>query len=242
MKRTILITAFAFIAGSLAAADARDEVKAAAKKLAEKGNYSWKSNVESPGGGGGGGGKNKGRGFGTGPSEGKFDKGVMLITTTRGENTTEAVLKDGKGAIKTQDGWQSLAELAQGDAQNVMRFVALRYRNQKAPAADVEDLAGKTKELKKSDDGYSGDLTEDGAKSLLSFGGGGGKAPSISNPKGSVTFWVKDGIISKYQIKVEGSMSFNGNDININRTTTVEIKDIGSTKIEIPEGAKNKIS
>jgi hypothetical protein len=42
--------------------------------------------------------------------------------------------------------------------------------------------------------------------------------PEIIGAKGAVKFWVKD------------------------RTTTIEIKDIGSTKVEVPGGAKKKVS
>src|SRR5439155_13884138 len=97
---------------------------------------------------------------------------------------------------------------------------------------------------KKDGDAYSGDLTEDGAKSLLTFGGrgGGGNAPEISGAKGAVKFWVKDGVLSKYEFKVQGKVSFNGNDRDIDRTTTVEIKDVGTTKVNVPEEAKKKLS
>jgi hypothetical protein len=37
-------------------------------------------------------------------------------------------------------------------------------------------------------------------------------------------------------------MSFNGNDMDVDRTTTVEIKDVGTTKITVPEEASKKLS
>jgi hypothetical protein len=37
-------------------------------------------------------------------------------------------------------------------------------------------------------------------------------------------------------------MTFNGEDRDIDRTTTTEFKDIGTTKIEVPEAAKKKLS
>ena len=75
------------------------------------------------------------------------------------------------------------------------------------------------------------------------FGGrGGANAPEISGAKGSVKFWVKDGLLSKYEIKVQGKVTVNGNDREVDRTTKIEIKDIGSTKIEVPEDAKKKLS
>ena len=37
-------------------------------------------------------------------------------------------------------------------------------------------------------------------------------------------------------------MNRNGDDVDVDRTTTVEIKDVGTTKITVPEEAKNKMS
>jgi hypothetical protein len=37
-------------------------------------------------------------------------------------------------------------------------------------------------------------------------------------------------------------MEFNNNEVKINRTTTVEIKDVGTTKVQVPEEAKKKLS
>jgi hypothetical protein len=36
-------------------------------------------------------------------------------------------------------------------------------------------------------------------------------------------------------------VSFNGNDRDVDRTTTVEIKNVNSTKIEVPDEAKKKL-
>ena len=117
------------------------------------------------------------------------------------------------------------------------------------PAAEATALLGGIKELKAADGVISGDLTKEAvAARLFPFGGGrrggagGGEAPPPpENAKGSVKFWVKDGSLAKYQYNVQGTMSFGGNDIEINRTTTVEIKDVGTTKVEVPEEAKKKL-
>jgi len=247
MKRNILLGAVLLCATSLVAADAASEVKAAAKKLSEKGNYSWKSNSESAGGGGGGGGGNRGGG----PTEGKTDAGTIQLSMTRGENTTEAVVKGDKGAIKTQEGWQSLSQAAEaaggggggGGGRGGGAFLARSLQNYKAPAAEAEELASKATGLKKDGDAYAGELPAEAVKGLLSRGRrAGGDAPEISGAKGNVKFWLKDGALSKYQFNVKGTMSFNGNDREIDRTTTVEIKDVGTTKLTVPEEAKKKLS
>jgi len=236
MKRNILFGSLALLAGSLLAADSspKDDVINAAKKLADQPNYSWKETVENA----------SGRGFG-GPSEGKTEKdGCTWVSRTMRNNTVEFVLQGGKAAIKSDAGWQSQAEAtADSDQPGPGMFIARMVQNFKAPAAQAQDLAGQTGELKKEGEAYTGDLTEDGAKAFLTFGRrGGGEGPSVSNAKGSVKFWVKDGVLSKYELKVKGTVSFNGNERDVDRTTTVEIKDIGTTKLTVPEEAKKKLS
>ena len=167
-----------------------------------------------------------------------------MLKMTRGENTTEAVVKGKKGAIKTEDGWVSLETAAEGDGQNPTRFIARRLQTFKAPAEEAQELAGKVKELKKEDDAWSGELTEAGVKEIFARGPRrqGADAPNPSDAKGNVKFWTKDGVLTKYQYNVQGTMEFNNNEVKVNRTTTVEVKDVGKTKVEVPEEAKKKLS
>jgi hypothetical protein len=232
MKTNLVISSLALFAGSLLAADPKETVIDAAKKLADADNYSWKQSTENAGGGG----------FGGGASEGKTQKGgYTWLSMTMRDNTIQVVKKGEKGAIKGEEGWRSLAEASSGD-RGPGTFMARRMQNFKAPAVQAEELAGKVKDLKQDGDVYAGDLTEEGAKSLLTFGGrGGGNGPDISGAKGSAKFWVKDGLLTKYETKVKGNVSFNGNDRDVDRTTTVEIKDIGSTKIAVPDEAQKKL-
>ena len=87
----IRILTTAFLAATLTsalAADAKEEVTKAAKALVEKGNYSWKTTVVSPG-----------SQFNTGPTQGKADKDVMYVTMTFRDNETEAYIKGDKGGL-----------------------------------------------------------------------------------------------------------------------------------------------
>ena len=244
MIRRILFSTIAVVAGSslVAVAAPKDEVTDAAKKLADAPNYSWRSNTESAGG--------QGNRFG-GPTEGKTEKdGFTHLTMTRGERTIEVVRKGDKGAVNTDEGWQSFEELqqsAEGSGQGRGRFMGRMLRNFKAPAQEAQDLAAKSKEITKSGDAYQAELTEEGVKELLTFRGGrGGQSgdgpPPPTNTKGTAKFWLKDGQLAKYEYNVKGTMSFNGNDFDIDRTTAVEIKDVGSTKVEVPADAKGKVS
>lgn len=236
MKTNLLSCLIILLTSSLLAADShpKDEVKAAAAALGNQTNYSWHATVEVAGGGR----------FG-GPTDGKAEKGgCTWLSMTRGDNTIEAVLKGGKGAIKTQDnGWQSLAEAEQdnGGGFNPAMFLARMLQNYKTPAVEAANIADQAGDLKTDGDVISGDLTADGAKALLTFRPRGGGGPTVSNAKGSVKFWLKDGQLVKYQIHLQGTISFNDNDRDVDRTTTVEIKDVNATKIAVPDDAMKKL-
>jgi hypothetical protein len=217
-----------------AESDAKADITAAAKKLAENDNYSWRTTVAVP----------EDARFKPGPTEGKTEKaGYTFLSMTFGDNERKAVFKGDKGAAMNRDGdWQSLSEMANSEGPG--RFMAAMLRNYKTPADQAAQLASDAKELKKDGDVYSGTLTEEAAKKLLSFRGrgGGGEGPNVSNAKGSVKFWLKDGALTKYEFNVKGTVSFNGNDVDQDRTTTVVIKDVGTTKVAVPDEAKQKIS
>jgi hypothetical protein len=231
MKTSIVFGIMALAAASLVAAESspKDDVTNAANGLKDKASYSWTITVTVP----------ADSRFRPGPTNGKTEKGgATRVSMTFGDNTTEFVLQDGKSAVHTEDGgWQSESEL---DDQGPGRFLGMMVRNFQAPAAQAAELATQAKELKKDGDVYSSDLTEEGAKNLLQFRRGG--TATVSDAKGSVKFWLKDGVLSKFEYKVQGKVSFNGNDRDVDRTTTVEIKDVGATKVEVPDDAKKKLS
>lgn len=233
MKRTIPFLVVALAASTLLAADSspKEEITAAAKKLGEKANYSWRTTVVVP----------EDAQFKPGPTEGKTEKdGITHVTMTFGDNTSQFFVKGDKAVMTNQDGdWQSLAEME--NEEGMGRFFAVMVRNYRTPADQAIELVSSAKELKKEGEAYVGDLTEEGAKNLIRFRRG-GDGPAISNAKGSVKFWIKDGQLSKYEYKVSGKMTFNDNDFDVDRTTTTEIKEVGTTKVSVPEAAKKKMT
>lgn len=233
MKTHAFCAILMLAAGSMLADDvSKDDVVNAAKKLADTGNYSWTTTIER-------------ENFQVGPTQGKIQKDGLayVVLGGRDDNTFPVVVKEGKGAIKTEDGWESLDDAAKDEGGGFTRFMAMRMRNFKAPTDEAISIAGDTKSLTKSDDVISGDLTEDGVKHLVSFGRRrNGNPPEIKDAKGSVKFWVKDGVLSKFQYKVSGSREFNGEDRPIDATFTTEIKDVGTTKVTVPDEARSKMS
>ncbi|HYE32200.1 MAG TPA: hypothetical protein VEH27_12280 [Methylomirabilota bacterium] len=235
MKSFLNVGLLAIVAAlSITAAEPKDEVKAAIEKLSKAGSYSWTQKSENA----------NSQGPGQGAITGKVDKeGVLHMTGSMRDTTYEVVRKGDKAAIKTQDGWQSAAELEGGEGAG--RFMGGLARRAEAPTAQAERLLTGAKALTKEGDAYKAELTEEAAKGFLTMrrgGAGGGEGPTVSGGKGTVKFWTKDGALSKYEYNVKGSVSFNGNDREVDRTTTVEIKDVGATTVTVPEDAKKKLS
>jgi hypothetical protein len=239
MLRQLFFGAAVCMASVAMASDAED-VQSAIKKLADNGNYTWKTTTESANGGPGGGGM-----------EGKTEKdGYTTETLHFGDNEIQIVVKGSKGAVKLDDGWKTADELAQDqDAQGFARFAPNLIKNFKTPAAMADETASKVKEVKKEDDYYTVEISGDDAKPLMTMGmrgrrgggGGGGQAPQIANAKISMKIWVKDGVLTKYTSHATGTITINGEDRDIDRTTTTEFTDVGSTKVEVPDEVKKKL-
>jgi hypothetical protein len=208
----------------------KDDLAGAIKKLADGGGYSWKATSESPQ-------------FNMGPTLGKIDKdGCALVSRSWGDNTIQSVHHGEKAATETQDGWRSLAELEADQADNRGRFRSRMLRNFEAPAVEAGEMLKAAGDLALSDGAYSASLSEAKVKDLMTFRArGGGEGPEIKDAKGSVKFWVENGMLKKYQYSVQGTMNWNNEDREIDRTTTVEISNVGSTKVEVPEAAKAKL-
>lgn len=236
MKTKLLGSALALLAGSLLAADTTpgDDITNAVNALAGSASYTWKATVVVP----------EGTQYHPGPATGKTEKGGYTdVTQSMRDSTIEYIIKGDKAAVNTPDnGWQSPADMAAD--QGPGRFMAGMIRNFKLPTAQALALASSTASLTKGDDVYSGDLSEAGAKALLAFGPrrGGGAPPEISDAKGSAKFWIKDGSLAKFEFKISGKMTFNGNERDIDRDTTVEFSEVGSTKVTVPDEAMKILS
>ncbi len=242
----LILSAAALLAG---VADAKEDLLAAIKKLAEAPGYAWTTTPKSNAPEGGGQGRRR---MGLGAGEGRIEKeGAAWVSMKMGESAVEALLKGDKVAVKSGAEWKAASDLqGEGGAAAPQRppdpaaMLARGLKSFKAPAATAESLASKAKEIKAEADGlYTAELTEEGAKELLAGGAArpGGRGPQVADAKGSVKFWVKDGVLTKYEHAVSGKMTFGEREVPIDRTTTVEIKDVGSAKVEIPEEAKAKL-
>lgn len=220
----------------------KDEVMAAAKALAAKGSYTWVTTVGSEGGptgGGAGGAKLR-----VGPTDGKMVKGVGHMVMQRGDNMYEAAFKGERRIVKTDKGWRPVVEVAAQRAEpgrevKPVVVIAQTLLTFKTPPSHARELVGKSQELMKSGETFTGDLTEAGAKSLLPVFESGAK---VSGANGKITFWTKDGVLVKYEYNVRGIVEVGGGSRReIDQTVTTELKDIGTTKLELAPEAKLKV-
>jgi hypothetical protein len=248
MLKRLLLCCLSVVAFSavVVQADPKDDIKAAIQKLADSPNYSWSTATTG--------------GFMRGPQTGKTEKdGYTVLSVTMRENTLEIIMKGEKAAIKTDSGWKSgteLLEAANDDAGGPPppeRFAAMFAQNFKTPVAQVQDNLDNLQNLQKTDTGFTADLSPEAAKKLLMFRprrpttnpDNGGNAPpqmEVSDAKASIKLTIKDGTLTQVELHQTGTVSFNGNDRDVDRTVTTDFKDVGSTKVDVPDEAKAKLS
>ncbi|HEV2970209.1 MAG TPA: hypothetical protein VGY55_09480 [Pirellulales bacterium] len=216
----------------------KDDLQSAIKQLADSANYSWSSTVDG--------------GFAGRKIEGRIEKdGPVSLTINYGDDAYGLIIIGDKAAAKGAAGWASTADLErsadeEGDAFGPERFLLSTIRNFKSPAEQAKDLCDRLEAVQKSGDEYSADLSPDAAKQLLLNFRRRADNPDplkieVKNPNGSLKCWISDGRLTKMQVHVQGTLSSNGKDRTTDRTTTTEIKSVGSTKIEVPDEARAKL-
>jgi hypothetical protein len=235
MKPTLLIGILGILGAGLAVADSdlKTEVTQAVKRLAAQPNYSWTTSFQEADG-------SPGR---LGPINGRAAKnGLTFLSFWVGSVPVEVYMQGEKGTAKALEDWQTFEEIARTGATPaaVVRFL----RSYKAPVAQAADLANHAQDWKAADDALAGALPEEAVKELLLLGmrpREGHEPPKTTGVKGAIKFWLKDGALTKYEIHTQGKVTAGERTWDIDRITTVEIKDVGATPVEPPEAAKQKL-
>ncbi len=256
MKKLLASSCAAALAVALAHAGPADDVAAAAKKLASAANYSWTATTEIAN-----------SQFPAMPVSGVAEKdGYTVITREFNGNTMQTVRKGDQFAMQNMQGeWMTMEEMRQqfanrgggggGGGGGGNRGGGGRGAGgfgfgggQPNPAEEAATLAAKIKDAKLVDGAIVGTLSAEDAAPMLTFGGRGGRGgggnppPAPKNVSASVKFWIKDGALVKFVVNVKGSVTTpNGDEREVDRTTTTELKDIGTTKVTVPEEAKKKL-
>lgn len=228
MKHELLICTFIASALGTALGDPAEDLAQAAEKLSAAKNYTWTS----------------ARAFGD--REARTTTGMTgsgghtQLTIPMRENSIDVLIRNGKAASKTDAGWKLASSEAEGDENRRYRYLAYIASNYEAPTKRVTELIAGLTDLKVEEGTYSGKLTEEVAKKLMTFRGrrgGDREAPPIAGAGGSVKFVVKDGVVAKYELSLTGKMTFEEQERDIGRTTTVEFSKLNSTSFDISEEA-----
>jgi hypothetical protein len=225
--------------GATALADSRDDIRAALQKLSDSPNYSWKTKMQG--------------GFVDGTAEGKTEKnGYTWLSLPFGDGNYQIVIKGDKAAVQTDDGWESSGEaLASGSDPPSPETIAARIaQNFRCPADQVLDELDNLQNIQKTDSGYKADFSDEAAKRALLFRprhmattNPDNNAPQMdaSNAKASIQITLKDGQISQIQLHTTGTVTFDGDDRDVDRTMTTDISDVGTTTTNVPGDAKAKL-
>ncbi len=230
MKTLSALVCLALTALHVAAADSAATVASAIKKLGGESGYAWTYTPKTVG--------SESAARNQAPLSGKTEKdGYTLIRGEMGDVTVDIGIKGDKMAVNYSGDWLSTVEIGENN-RTVQRLRAL-----KRPTDEAEQLLAKSTALKQeADGGYSSDL--DGAWSKEMFALLGRRAADAPSASGNVRFWVKDGRLAKYEFVIRGKIATGADkkETEVSRTTTVEIKDVGMTKVGLPEDAKKKLS
>jgi hypothetical protein len=111
------------------------------------------------------------------------------------------------------------------------------------PHEELGVIVGSHVEFKVDGDMVTGKLTDLGAQLLLVRDGQDNLQPLRAS--GTFRIWLRGGMVSKYQLKLEGvlevQLSSGPKQIQVQQTTDTVVKDIGTTRFEIPEQARDKL-
>jgi hypothetical protein len=250
MMAGVAAMAVVMACGAAAYGTDKDDVLAAAKKLADAPNHTFSTTAS-----GGTGGRGP-----AAPADIKVEKGgytAFSMFALGGEAYDvmikyDVVIKGDKAVAKGADGaWKTMAELQKvsEDAGRLSpeMIVVMGARSFTIPVAQVQTIVEKARSVKKDADGsYIAEMSEASAKDFMTPRASAGIAGvrleiTIKDPKGTLKVWVKDGTMSKMELTLTGSRSIGDQDMPTDITTTNEIKDVGTTKVTVPEAAVKKL-
>jgi hypothetical protein len=233
MKNNVCWSAtFILAVASLCAAETNstDRVSSAVARLGAAANYNWTTTV-----------KIADMPFEAGPVKGSTEKGgYSRVSQVFNENTIDVIFKGEKVVVKDETGWQ-LANQAEGMGAMMAGWLT----GNGTAGEEAANLIKHIKSLESREDGVlSGEFTPDGAKELLTFRPrGGNPSPAPKNAKGSAKFWIKEGALTKFESRLQGAVAFapDQEEQELDMTRTVEIQNVGTAKVEVPDSARQKI-
>ncbi|HVR83687.1 MAG TPA: hypothetical protein VMU54_05200 [Planctomycetota bacterium] len=220
--------------------DAKEDLKAAIHKLSQAENYSWSILSTNSG--------DTADKYGFASGEGRIERGGLAWLRTQESPPVEVVVKGGKTAVRLDDGWALEQELTgAGAVRRHPNLAAVRsLKSRPRPAAEANELLKLVKDLSTGVDGYfTSELTPEGVKELLHKSlRTTGRAAEVSSPTGSLAFWVRDGSLTKYEVRLRGTVTFSSprpSTWNADQVVTVSLFEVGTSKIDVPGDVRKMV-
>lgn len=113
------------------------------------------------------------------------------------------------------------------------------------PHEELGVIVGSHANLKVEGDLVTGTLTDMGAQLLLVRDGQ--KEISPIRAAGTFKIWLREGMVSRYQLKLEGALSVVSEKMGrvtvlVQQRSTTELRDIGATPVDVPDLARAKLA
>src|SRR5262245_7875084 len=241
---TFLIGLMAANSMGVAAADLKAIVSEAAQKLSDQSSYQWKTAVRSEGGGPFG---------GNASTTGRVERDAYTrVSVTSPQTSLEFARKADKAAVLLDGNWmtpdQAAARLPAGGRGGGPfgggGFNLNAVTDFKMPGMQVEEILSKASNLRQEGQTISADLSADAVNELMNAGnpfagrggrggtggarGGRGLGAPLRDAQGTVTFTIKDGLLTEYIVALTGTRELQDRQEKQSRTTTTAFADIGS--------------
>ena len=258
---TLSVTVSSAPAEDPATSTSAGDLAAAVKRLAEAPNYAWTTelrvvNSSIP----------RMANGATTPTEGASERdGFTFINHKVGEAWQPAAKLGGHEVTRDPEGnwisWdEAFARLGTSGVANVRVKAApsdpshpAQHWNEVgtgrlAPVAELGQLLPKARHVVRTGDGLTFDLDVEDALAILPFytpvarRPNGNAAPMPTGVAATVTLWLSGGLPERYVVRVEGKLiDRRGDNVSVSRTANVTISGIGTTKVDLPESAKQKL-
>lgn len=108
------------------------------------------------------------------------------------------------------------------------------------PHEEIGVIVGGATEWKVEGDMVSGTLPETTAMLLLVHPGQ--KDIEPKRAAGTFRFWIQQGVLVKYETKLEGVLVVNGREVAVHQTATTTFSQVGTTRVDVPAEAKRKLA
>jgi hypothetical protein len=111
------------------------------------------------------------------------------------------------------------------------------------PHEELGVIVSSHQEFKVEGDVVTGTLTDLGAQLLLVHDGQ--KEISPLRAAGTFKLWLRDGIVAKYQVRLEGVLVIDTprgrRQVEVHQTSDTIVKDVGTTTFDVPAQARSKL-